>query len=234
MPNKVANRQDVDTGANGFLSEHIGWYRRKVTLCCAAAFLVMPFVTSCGGSDSREHLSSTEVTRTYSVKGRHDNGYRVAYAPNGLQTLVRKQIPGGEFSIIAKRYKYLGRSYSVLEDREERSGERGMGASGGGPDIEAGQHGLLEMDVSRGCLDGHLYAVAYGMLRDPTDLVTERTRDTVSKLDKVIIPASFRPDGVLVYTVLGQGSIDIMTRTQSGRVVTNESYPDREVIVCQH
>jgi hypothetical protein len=194
----------------------------RKALCHLSISLVASLViTGCGRASSHERLSVTK--------------YPIKYAPNGIRTLVREHMPGGYFTIAAKRYEYLGHTYSVLDDREEESGERRRSAGGGGgPDIENGQHMPLELDVSHGCLGRYAYAVAFGMLRDPRDSVAEQTEGTTTKFKAVVIPASFHPDGVLAYARLGRGSSDVVIRTPNGGVVSSESHAGQEAITCHN
>jgi hypothetical protein len=139
---------------------------------------------------------------------------------------------GAYFSIVAKRYEYRGHTYSVLNDREERSGGHGAGAGGGGPEIERGQSIPLEMDVSHGCLGPYAYALAYGMLRDSKDSVTAQADGTTIRLKKVVIPTNFHPDGVVVYALLGRGRNNVVERSATERVVYDENWAGPEAGAC--
>jgi hypothetical protein len=97
--------------------------------------------------------------------------------------------------------------------------------NGGRTGSEAmGLSGISGSEISSGCVGSFAYAVAYGMLRDPQDRVTAQAHGTITKFKKVLIPANFHPDGVLVYTVLRRGPIDIVAQMPSGRVVARETY----------
>jgi hypothetical protein len=158
--------------------------------------------------------------------------YPIKYAPNGLRTLVREQIRGGDFSVVAKRYEYLGHTYSVLNDREERAGADDGGAGGGGLKIERGQGIPLEMVVSHGCLGPYAYALAYGMLRDRNDFVAAQADGTTIRFKKVAIPTNFHPDGVVVYALLGRGRNNVVERTPNRRVVYDEDWAGLEAGAC--
>jgi hypothetical protein len=200
------------------------WLWSSCRACCrlGLALVACLVIAGCGGASSSEHLSETYLTRPNDVR----------YEPNGLQTIVRKPIPGGDVAIIAKRYEYRGHVYSELNHREESSSQPGRGAGGGGVDIEAGQHRPLEIDVSRGCLGGHAYAVAYGILREPKDSVTSQTDGRRTRLKAVVIPTNFHPDGVLIYEMFGRDATDVVVRTPKGRIVSNEFYAGRDAIAC--
>jgi hypothetical protein len=179
-------------------------------------------VAGCGGSHSRKRVSGTYILGSNGVMRRIATS-PVKYLPNGLRVLVREPMLGGYFAIVAKRYEYLGHTYSVMDDREEGAGDRG-GGGGGSLDIEPGQRIPLEIAVFHVCLGSYAHAVAYGMLRDPNDSVTAEVHGTTTIFKKLAIPANFRPDGLLVYALLRQGPANIAVRTGSGQVVSSESY----------
>ncbi len=195
----------------------------KMLVARAGILLILSMtVADCAGSHSRERVSGTYIMGSNGVRRRVAT-YPVKYRPNGLRVLVREPMPGGYFAIVAKRYEYLGHTYSVMDDREESSGEHGSGG-GGGLDIEPDQRMPLEIAVFHVCLGSYAHAVAYGMLRDPKDAVTAQVHGTTTILKKLVIPANFRPDGLLVYALLRGGPVTITVRTHSGRIVSNESY----------
>ena len=70
---------------------------------------------------------------------------------------VEPRTARGYFSIVGNRYSYLGHTQSDLETREETSGSHRRGGGSGAVSIEPGQHSLLEMTVSHGCLWGSAF-----------------------------------------------------------------------------
>lgn len=204
----------------------------KTTFSYVASVLALSAaIAGCGAARSGKHGPGTYVGGGANAARISVTTRPIKYAPSGLKTLVRQRIPGGYFSIVAERYEYLGHTYSVLNDHEEKSKERG-GSAGGGPDIERGQDISLEMGVSRGCLGPHAYALAYGMLRDPKDLVTAQADGTMIRFKRVVIPANFHPDGVLVYAALGQGQNNVVERTPNGEVAYHEHWTGVEASAC--
>jgi hypothetical protein len=193
----------------------------KMPRLAVASLGAVMTLTGCGGSDAREHAAGPVKSGP------------ITHAPGGLRTLVRERMPGGYFSIIGRRYSYLGHTHSALESREQAAGSRLRGGGSGDVSVEPGQHSPLEMIVSQGCVGLHAYALAYAMLRDARNAVIAQAGGTTTRFKKVTIPASFHPDGVLVYALLPPGENDVVTRTPSGRVVYNERWHGREAVSCR-
>lgn len=163
----------------------------------------------------------------------------VKYAANGLQTLVRERVPGGYFSIIAKRSEYRGKTSSTLEDRFEvprrRSfemlNEHGLvtSSSSAGMSLEADSLNIL---VDHACAGAYSYALAYGILSDPKNSVIARGSGTPITFKKVRIPLSFQAEGVLVYGLLGPGQATVVMKAPDGHVLGSQRYPGQNAISC--
>lgn len=145
---------------------------------------------------------------------------------------------GGYLSIIAEQYEYRGEIYSNLAYHSEPSRSNGQllsrrsGGRGGGPSLTTNESGVVEMDVSHGCVGRYAYTLAYGVLRNPVNVVTARTKGKTTEFRKVVIPAQFHSPGVLVYALLGPGHIQLTTRTPGGHILHKERYPE-ERAVCR-
>jgi hypothetical protein len=162
--------------------------------------------------------------------------HSVKYVPNGVRILARERLPAGAyFAIAALRYEFMGHTSSRLGLRYESQSERGFAGDpgwSGGPSLEPmrDESQPLTMNISRSCSDSYAPAPAYGVLRDPQDTVASQEHGVTTVFRRVAIPANFRTNGVLVYTLLGRGPADIVTRTPSGRIASNEPYaPDSAV-----
>jgi hypothetical protein len=167
-----------------------------------------------------------------SMPGHHHvkmpSGHVIRYARNGVRILVRERLPGGYVSLIGARYTYVGQTYFELGRRLEKLGKHGrvVVAGGGGISMKPGRYGAVLMQIQHGCLGPHEYTLAYGLLRNPDDTVmAQGSGDAAVLFKETVIPASLHADGLLIYSLLGRGATDVVTRTSSGRVVSSESYP---------
>jgi hypothetical protein len=160
--------------------------------------------------------------------------YGVKYVTNGIRTLARGRLPGGAFFVIdAVRYEFGGRTYSVLREHIGKIGQhRITGPGSGSAKVGHGRNGVLELSISSGCAAGHQYALAYGMLRDPQDSVVAQGQGVSIALKKVTVPASFGPYGVMVYSLVSRGQVDVVTRAPSGKIVGDESYGEIRLNDC--
>jgi hypothetical protein len=201
---------------------------RFAVLCRMVSILAISVgVAGCGESRPGRDSYPVERGKKRLIK------YPIEYTPGGLRILVRERMPGGYLVISAKRYMYRGHTYSVLQNQEEELARHVLGMGSNGPNIGLGEHEALEMEISSGCVGSHVYALAYGMLRNPKDSVTAETHGTTIRFRKVVVPTNFHPDGVLVLAQLGQGPTNIVTRAPNGRVVRSEPYDEREALPCE-
>jgi hypothetical protein len=151
----------------------------------------------------------------------------VKFARNGVRTIVRQRLPEGEyFAITALRYEFLGRSYARLGLRYESPSAHGLVQPGydGGPSLEPGGRGVLDINISRSCNGRDETALAWGLLRNPEDTVTAKSKEGTLRFTKVMIPRSVYPHGAVVYAVLGPSSPDVVVRTPRGRIVSDMSW----------
>ena len=161
-------------------------------------------------------------------------GTSIQYAPNGVVVLARQPISGGYLSIRGVRYSYMGKTYFGLRENVETSSKHRIVSGGGsGTSIKPGEYGILTMRVDHGCVGTYGYALAYGLLRNPSDMVTASSRDgKLIRFKQVAVPLNLHAHGVLVYALLGSGQINILTRTANGQIVGNESYAGRAFVAC--
>lgn len=197
-----------------------GYYTMMLLMLCVC-------VAGCGGSHVGARTGPPIGIET-SV-----HAYPTTYLRNDVQTLVRERVPGGHLSIIAEGYKYRGKVYFNLAHQSEPLYRRvkPWGGRGGGPSLEMAASGIAQIDVSYGCVGRYSYALAYGLLYNPGNIVTARTRGETIKFSKVTIPARFHSRGVLVYALLGHGPVQVLTRTPEGRILREEQY-DEERATC--
>ncbi len=149
--------------------------------------------------------------------------------------LVRGPLQGGGYFVIGVvRLGNDGRSQSEIRHHFELPSAHGLESGGwsGGPVLGGVELRVLAMHVDHGCHRANVYALAFGLLRAPQDTVTSESAGKAVAFKKVTIPASFHPDGVLVYELLGPRSTNIVTRTPSGRVVSSEPFGGQDVISC--
>jgi hypothetical protein len=155
----------------------------------------------------------------------------VHYLPGGLRTILRARAPGGPaFSIVGQHYRFQGHVYFDL------SIELGEEANLGGADgsiISVGNIGSssgrrpspFSSQIEEGCRP-HEYAVVYGLLKAPGDIVFARIAGALRPLRHVHIPASLHADGVLAYIALPSVPVELLVRTPDGRTIATEKLGD--------
>ena len=147
--------------------------------------------------------------------------------------LARLRLPGGYASWFGEQYRVMGRAYFKLSvHMEESSRHRVVSAGGGSASLSPGEYGIAALGISRGCLGGHEYALAYGMLSDPEDTVVAQAHGVVTRLEKKVLPAHLRANGVLVYSLVPRGSLKIVTSARSGHTVSSEAYTESSEKLC--
>jgi hypothetical protein len=91
-------------------------------------------------------------------------------------------------------------------------------------DATPGERTVLYIGVLHQCAGTYPYALAFGLLRDPRDLVTDRADGRTVSLKKVVIPARLHPEGVLAYRLLLPGQNEIVVRTPDGHIVERRDW----------
>lgn len=163
----------------------------------------------------------------------------VKYFPGGLVELAHGNLPAGpSFSIHAERYRELGHIHFKL--KFTASNEESLAGSGGGDLLESTgaaeaegsslvfpghpiqQPQAFERQTSSGCVP-QSYAIVYGILRAPGDVVLARVSGTLIALSKVAIPARLHVGGVLAYGAFSPIPTELLTRDASGKLVSVDS-----------
>ena len=208
-------------------------------LFAVPCLMISAALAGCGGSAQGSTVAVIGPNGVRTVEHTGAIAVKYTYAANGLQTLVRERVPGGYFSIIAKRSTYRGKTSSTLEDRFEvprrhnfeAPNEHGLVTSGGsaGLPMEAAS---LNIQVDHACAGSYSYALAYRILSDPKNSVIARGSGTPITFKKVRIPLSFQAEGVLVYGLLGPGQANVVMKAPDGHVVGSQRYPGQNAISC--
>jgi hypothetical protein len=155
----------------------------------------------------------------------------IKYLPGGLRTLVRGAIPHGpRFSIVAERYRFLGRVYFALKARTSEGSSSG-GSIGPGAASPAAR--AFSREQASGCRP-QPWDVLYGVLHDPRDTVLVRVAGRLVTLGKVAIPASLHAGGVLAYTALSGSPTEVIVRGPGGARVGSESLSEGARFNAEH
>lgn len=189
----------------------------KIRVEFVVGVLLLLTIAGCGTSEKRP-TDATTLNRPWQQLVR--------------STVATGRMHGGRFAIVARRYEYRRKFYSVLEAHVSRTNP-GKTFGGGGPSIESDRQTSIEIEVEHGCVGNMGYALAYGMLRNREDTVVSRGTGGTVPFDKVSIPSQFRPDGVLVYAFLGGGPASIVALNKLGEEVSRESVWGQEQASCR-
>jgi hypothetical protein len=157
-------------------------------------------------------------------------------APRAEHVLVRAPLAGGGYFVIGVvQHQEGGREQAELQHHFEVLTTHGMQPGGwsSGPRLGGVEPRTLAIHVDHGCSSGNPYALAVGLLQAPRDTVTARSTGHPVALKRAVIPARFAPHGVLVYGLLGPAATKIVTRTPTGRLLSNESFGGQEAISCE-
>lgn len=140
------------------------------------------------------------------------------------RTLASGTLPGGEqFRIAGTLTTYRGRKSFGLEAEllaeglggsSEASGE--IGAIGG---ARRSGHAFAP-ELETGCRPAE-FALVYGLLRKPHDVVLARTSNGLVALRKAKIPKALHAGGALAYVALGSVPQEVVVRTPTGRTVSS-------------
>jgi hypothetical protein len=148
----------------------------------------------------------------------------ITFLPGGVRTLVHGAAPGGPtFAIVGERYRYEGEVHFELkaEIGEQRLLGGGSLSALGGTERPGQKPGPVLLEIRKGC-QPHEYAILYGLLKSPRDIVLARTAGALRPLHHVRMPASLHAHGVLVYIALSQVPSEVLVRTPSGKTVFTE------------
>jgi hypothetical protein len=154
----------------------------------------------------------------------------VKYLPGGIRTLARGTVPQGPaFSIVAERYKFLGKIYLDFKAHIAGEGEGLLGQVGAGGRSFSGVLGgppprpsPFQPEESNGC-HPHPYTLLFGVLHAPRDTVLARTPSGLVALHKVAIPARLHAGGVLAYGAFSPPPTALIVRAPDGRTISAAS-----------
>jgi hypothetical protein len=204
-----------------------------------------------GSADSRGSVSPPNMGKksVEAIARREFARRRYASGP----TLGRVSLPGGgAISVLAIRCTTETDCYELAQGWEEpaRYGATAHGKARGmvkhisldsGPAINhAGpaERMGLDMTIDHQCAGppgDQPYAFAWGLLRHPTDIVTDRADGRTITMRTATIPARMHPEGMLVYGLLLPGSNEIVVRAPDGHVVERESWTgSNKEVSCDH
>lgn len=161
----------------------------------------------------------------------------------GIPILAKGILPGGgKFVIYAQPHRAAtGRqvTYSAMLGTSEPAkyappnlrNRPPWGKAGG---IEMNNRWMrgLQMDVTEECDGPYAYNFAWALLRNIDDSMTARLAKGNIRFKTTVIPARLHPFGALAYAVLPEGSAgrEVVIRTPSGRVVSEEAMPGPESV----
>jgi hypothetical protein len=157
----------------------------------------------------------------------------VKFVTGGIRELAHGKLPGGQtFTIIGERYRFEGRFYFSLAFSINRPGTPpGVGGvpgpppggNGGGSFNPSESPGVLVWNYFVACAPP--YALAYGLLRAPSDSVRAREGHRTTVLRHVSIPAVLHAGGVLVYASLAGPPSELIVRRPDGKRVLDDNLP---------
>src|SRR6185437_16976874 len=151
----------------------------------------------------------------------------VKYLDGGPRTLVTGTVPAGgpRFSIVGKRYRFLGKVYFELEAHVVEQQKRGLGDFlESTSEITFGSARLRHVfkpEEETGCLP-HPYDIVYGWLHDPSKTIVSEGTGTAAPLTVVPLPASLHERGELLYGAFSPPPTKLVLRGPSGRTLFTE------------
>jgi hypothetical protein len=167
----------------------------------------------------------------------------IKYARGGIVRLIHESLPRGpSFTIRAERFRKLGATYFELkaEVSEQRlfstGGEIGSlfgteseSEPGPPPGVLGhairvggfGEGGTFAPHTSGGC-EPQPYAIVYGLLKVPRDVVLARVSGKLVPLRKLAIPARLHAGGVLAYGAFSPLPSELLVRSPAGKVIASE------------
>jgi hypothetical protein len=134
-----------------------------------------------------------------------------------VRHLANGRLPGGQtFTIVGERYRFQGRLYFSLAISINRPGEP-PGGGGGASFNPAQSPGVLAFTFITANACPHSYAVVFGLLRAPSDVVLARRGDITAVLRHVSIPPVLHAHGVLVYARLSDAPNEVIVQRPDGK-----------------
>ena len=160
----------------------------------------------------------------------------IKYLPGGRRTLATGAVPGGgpRFSIVTKRYRFLGKVYFNLEVQVQQE-PRGFlggpigGGSGSGRLVFGRSPRAFAPEDTTGCTP-RPYEILYGLLRDPGQTVLAGGPGPSAPLTVVPLPASLHERGVLVYGAFSPPPATLTLRDSAGRTLGTQPLEAQEFV----
>lgn len=199
------------------------FWSKATLLLLLAVFLIV----GCGGSRAAMSRTrrSTQVGLIADIPSANKSG-------SSQTILAEGALPeDGRFVIFVMPSKPGGELYYYSEGpgrrRGKGTGRHLWGAGGGVITLGRRPHSslrVLELNVGGGCGSSHRYALAFGLLRDTKDAVTDRAHGRRLRFMETHIPGRFDAEGVLVYSLLMTGRNHVVAQAPNGRIVDSKWY----------
>jgi hypothetical protein len=144
------------------------------------------------------------------------------------RTIARGRLPQGtRFSIVGERTTFMGHSNTQLrtEVAEPLGGLSLLGSASESASAPP-RHSPFALQLNTGC-EPHEYAIVYGVLKSPRDVVLVRVAGKLEPLRRVRIPAILHVHGVLAYAAVPAVPEELLVRAPSGRTVATQKLTGR-------
>jgi hypothetical protein len=170
-------------------------------------------------------VSFARSTPHSNARALQDSSVRLAQSPIrwiAVRQLAHGRLPGRQtFTITGERYRFQGRVYLTLAISIDRPGEP-PGGGGGGSFNPSQTPGMLAYTTIVECTP-HPYAVVFGLLRAPSNIVVARVGNSRTVLRHVSIPAVLDAHGVLAYARLAGPPSEVTVQRPDGtRLLDNK------------
>jgi hypothetical protein len=160
----------------------------------------------------------------------------IKYLGGSPKTVASGAVPGGgpRFSIVAERYRFLGKVYFDLVARVEEERHSLFGVLFGGSSHRFGfgpspLRQALSIQEETGC-EPHPYEILFGLLRDPGEVVSANSAVGTVPLAAVALPPSLHTRGVLVYGAFSPPPMSLSLRKRTGTTVGSEPLETKELV----
>lgn len=146
------------------------------------------------------------------------------YLDGGPRTLVHGSVPGGPaFSIVAERYRFLGKIYfefKVHVAEAPGTGARGVGS--GGTFFGNGERPAFAPEEDFGC-EPRFYDIVYGLLKPPSASVVVDAGGVRTRLSNMAVPSYLHAGGVLAYGAFSAPPGDLVVKDVHEHVLSRLS-----------
>lgn len=162
-------------------------------------------------------LSARSITQSAAAAGQRATG-QTAHSPirwSAVRQLARGTLPGKQtYTIIGERYRFQRRVYFTLAVSTDRPGLPPGGGGGGGFNPSQ-TPGIFVYTAFAACVP-RPYAIVFGLLRAPSDMVVARRGSRRTVLRHVSIPPVLHAHGVLAYARLGGPPSEVTVQRPDG------------------